>query len=98
LANKITFQNKPAYQEGPFALVKDDSDGLWRVYHIQTGKLCMWIIQPFKQKRDALSYAEALAQSRFDWNVNSDTELVDRNGVEPIYAYLSQIYWGMEKK
>lgn len=98
MASKIIFQDKPAYQEGPFALVKDDGDGLWHVYHIQTAKTAMWIIPPFAQKRDALAYVKSLIDSSFKWDVNSDTELIDANGYDEIYTYLSSLLRGMEKK
>ena len=98
MASKITFQNKPAYQEGPFALIKDEDDGLWRVYHIKTNKAAMWIIPPFAQKRDALAYVKSLLDSPFDWDVNSETALVDKNGHDELHIYLSSLYRGMEKK
>lgn len=96
MATKFIFLGSPAYKEGPFALVKDSTDGLWRVFHIDTEKPAMWIVAPFKQKRDALAYAESLIRSGIDWSVNSRISLFDRNDMNHVHTVMSNLTRGME--
>jgi hypothetical protein len=91
LATKFFFKNLPAYQEGHFALVKNPDDGLWYNYHIQSGLKAMWIIAPFKQKRDVLVYAQSLNESPIDWHVNSEIQLLEKNDVDRVHTIMSRI-------
>jgi len=92
MATKTTFKNLPAYEEGDFILLKNETDGLWYVYHAKSKMKAMWSILPFKQKRDALSYAVMLNSSSIDWNVKNETELLKRNEMDKVYTIMSNIY------
>lgn len=96
MAKKFYFQNVPAYQEGPFALVKDDQDGLWRIYHIESLLKAMWIIAPFKQKRDALDLVQQMIGSDIDWNVMDAKMLIDLNGEDHVHTVMSNLTRGLE--
>lgn len=79
MAKKCEFKNKPAYQEGPLILqLKDDK--LWYVYHKLTERKIMGPnIGPWKQKRDALSYAKALINN-MNMSFSSKEEMYEKNG------------------
>jgi hypothetical protein len=91
LAKKFFFKNLPAYQEGHFALIKSPDDGLWYNYHIQSQLKAMWIIAPFKQKRDALAFAKSLNDAEIDWDVNSDIQLLEKNDANHVHTIMSRI-------
>jgi hypothetical protein len=97
LATKFLFNNLPAYQEGRFALVKNSDDGLWYIYHIMSGLKAMWIIPPFKQKRDALVFAQHLDQAPIDWNVNSEIQLLEKNDANQLHTIMSRISRAMRQ-
>jgi len=95
MAKKFLFRNTPAYQEGPFAIVKEGENGLWRLYHIQSNLPAMWIVAPFKQKRDALNLALSMASSDIDWNVDGAQMLVDLNGLDHVHTVMSNLTRGL---
>jgi len=99
LAKKFIFNNFPAYHEGPFAVLKrDDIDGLWRVYHIETQQRVMGgKIKGCKQKKEALTYAFRLCNTSINWNfksseemykLNSESDLIDQ--IFPLIKSLTQ--------
>lgn len=95
MAKKVLFRNLPAYQEGPFALLKSPDDGLWRIYHIQSNSLAMWIIAPFKQKGDALELAKQMNLADIEWNVNTNIQLFERNQMDHIHTVMTRIKRGL---
>ena len=92
MATKMTFNGLPAYQEGCFALVKNEEDLMWNVYHIDSGMKAMWIVPQFKQKRDAMVYVKELMETSINWSVKTAQELVERNGFDMVYSVISEIY------
>lgn len=80
MAKKCEWNGKPAYEEGPLILQLSDEIGKWQVYHKRTTWLMVGNdIVGFKQKRDALAFANGLIQ-RFDMEFDSKEEMEDING------------------
>lgn len=79
MAKKCEWNGKPAYEEGPMILQLND-DNKWEVYHAPSKWLMMGPgIVPYKQKKDALAYAQALI-ARFDMNFTNLEEMIESNG------------------
>lgn len=95
MAKKFTFNNHQAYQEGPFALVKDETDGLWRIYHIQSNLTAMWIVSPFKQKRDALELAQSMIDSGITWDVADNQSFFKLNDMDRVHTIMSNLTRGL---
>ena len=76
MAKKCEWNGKPAYEEGPLILQLLD-DG-WSVYHKQTTEKIMGF-DPFKQKKDAVRYAQGLL-NRMKMDFNNKEEMYALNG------------------
>jgi len=59
-------------------LYLDPSDNFWRAVHIATGKDLEGPSGRWKKKRSCLAFVEAF--SNFDWSVETEEELYERNG------------------
>lgn len=79
MAKKCEFNGKPAYEEGPLILQLDD-ENKWVVFHAKTQWLMMGPgVGPYKQKRDALAYAQALIK-HLDLNFDNKDAMYEVNG------------------
>lgn len=80
MAKKCEWNEKPAYEEGPLILQLDDEIGKWKIYHKRTTRAMIGHdIIGFKQKRDALAFANGLIE-RFDMNFDSKEQMEEING------------------
>lgn len=80
MAKKCEWNGNPAYEEGPLILQLKEDIGKWKIYHKRT----TWaMVGPdiigFKQKREALAFANGLI-SRFDMNFDNKAEMEEKNG------------------
>lgn len=76
MAKKSEWNGKPAYEEGPLVLQLQD-DG-WVVIHAKTGWNIMGF-KPFKQKKDAVRYAQNLIK-KMELEFSSAEEMFALNG------------------
>lgn len=93
MAKKIEFNDKPAYEEdGKIILQLDEETNKWMIYHKKTGFPIMGPGVNFKQKKEAVIYAQALIEL-FDLDFSSKEEMFDINGGEQNCMRLRTIAW-----
>lgn len=76
MAKKCEWNGHPAYAEGPLILQLGDNG--WSIFHEKT-KMKIMGFKPFKQKKDALRYANNLIE-KLDMNFSDAAEMFEING------------------
>lgn len=92
LAKKCDFNGLPAYEEGPFVMVKLPDDGLWYVYHKESNIPSMGELNPFVQKKDALTFVSELCNTNIDWNFKGRDEMGKINSYQDLNSQLAPIF------
>lgn len=91
MAKKCEWNGKPAYEEGPLILQQNE-EGKWIIFHSKSKSPIMGFY-PYKQKRDALRYAQNLIV-RLDMNFETKEQMLELNGgIENCNRLRNEAYW-----
>lgn len=82
----------PAYDEDDKIILQLDENNFWNVIHKKTGNYMMGPGVSFKQKKIALSYAQAIIES-FDLEFEDKESMFNVNGGEQNCNRLRNLAW-----